>query len=144
MSKVYFSDSNGDYREVTDIAKLKAAIIDNFEEFWMDGSGDGFFDYVDDDGKTVRLFIGTNMEYGIYLHFTDWDKKGNGVDLLSLHDASKLDEVAETAEELYASIGLFLPIEQAWEVIVDFIKNGKPSDKVEWITPDDIPEEGNW
>lgn len=144
MGKTYFMDPNGNYKEVTDLAKLKVDIVDNFETFWMDGSGDGYFEYFAENEEKTSLLIGPNVEYGMYLHFMDRDDKGNGVDLLSLYDAARLDEVAETAEEIYASVGLFLPVEKAWEAIVDFVERGKPSDKVTWITPDDIPDEGNW
>ena len=50
----------------------------------------------------------------------------------------------ETAEEIYASIGLFLPKEEAWEEIQYFIETGKPLSSIMWITPDDISENGNW
>lgn len=144
MGKVYFMDPNGNYKEVTELAKLKADIVDDFETFWMDGSGDGYFEYIVGDEVKSLLLVGPNVEHGMYLHFMDREDKGNGVDLLSLYDAERLDEVAETAEEIYASVGLFLPVELAWKAIVDFVENGKPSEAIEWITPDDIPDEGNW
>ena len=92
---------------------FKSLIIDNFMNYWMQGSRDGFIDFHEND-------------------------------LLSLNNENKLAEVAETAEEIYASIGLFLPIELAWEGILDFIKTGKASPKIKWITPEEIPEDGNW
>lgn len=120
---------------------LRSVIIDQFETYWLQGSGDGFIDFYENDKKVSTLMVGPNVEYGLYLHFID---NINKVDLLSLSNEDKLNEVAETAEEIYASIGLFLPIDVAWEGILDFIETGKPSSKIKWITSNDIPEEGNW
>ena len=63
---------------------------------------------------------------------------------LSLENVKKLNEVAETADEIYASIGLFLPIEVAWEGIKDFLLTGKRSEKIKWVEPNIIPENGNF
>lgn len=68
----------------------------------------------------------------------------SGSDLLQLLNKEDLEEVLETAEEIYASKGLFLPVESAWEGIMDFIETGNPSSKIIWITPDNIPENRNW
>lgn len=87
------------------------------------------------------LLIGPNIKYGLYLHFVD---NINHIDLLSLNNENELDEVAETAEEIYASIALFLPIELAWEGILYFIQTGEASLKIRWITPKKIPKNGNW
>ena len=78
----------------------------------------------------------------MYLHFID---NISDTDLLSLNDEDTLYEVAETADELYVSVGLFLPVELAWAGIVYFIEHGKTSPKIRWITPDDLTDDGgNW
>lgn len=141
MKRVVFTDPNGEKIEITDINYIKRLIIDNFESFWLQGSGDGFIDFYEEGKKISTLLIGPNITYGLYLHFID---NISHSDLLSLNDENELTEVAETAEEIYASIGLFLPIELAWEGILDFIQTGKTSSKITWITPELIPEEGNW
>lgn len=141
MKKAIFIGPIGDDMVVSDIERLKNKIVNEFEFFWMQGSGDGFIDFYEDDKKISTLLIGPNTEYGLYLHFIDNIKC---IDLLSLNNEYKLEEVVETAEEIYASIGLFLPVEIAWEGILEFIETGKPSSKIKWITPDKIPENGNW
>lgn len=141
MKKVYFTSPNGDTKEIIDINMLKENIIDNFEIYWMQGSGDGYMEFFEDKEQIATLMIGANKEYGIYLHHID---EKNKIDMLSLYDDNKLCEVAETADEIYASIGLFLPLELAWEGIKEFINTGNLSSNITWITPDDIPEEGNW
>ena len=141
MKKVYFTSPNGDTKQIVEVNELKEDIIGNFQEYWMQGSGDGYMEFFEDEQQTATLMIGPNKEHGIYLHYMDTKGK---VDMLSLYDDKKLSEVAETADEIYASIGLFLPLELAWEGIKEFISTGKLSDKITWITPDDIPEEGNW
>ena len=136
-----FTDPNGREIEVSDIHLLEHELIDDFENYWMQGSGDGYFDFYLDDKRTASLFLGPNIIEGLYLHYVDRaDKK----DLLSLRDRDRLHEVAETAEEIYASKGLFLDRKTAWRVICYFFDTGKNSPEVEWITPDLIPEDGNW
>lgn len=124
--------------------EFKRLAIDNFEEYWMQGSGDGYIDCCV--GTTVRtLLIGPNIEYGIYLHLMEDDKEAKTEkDYLSLYDRTKLHEVAETADEIYASVGLFLPLDLAYEGIKHFLLTGELSDKITWVTPDIIPEDGNW
>lgn len=141
MKNIFFTDPNGKKHLVTDIECLKNSIIDNFEEYWMQGSGDGFFDFCEDEKEISTLMVGPNIAYGLYLRFIDVTTSLN---LLSLYDESRLSEVAETAEEIYTSVGLFLPLEAAWKGILDFVKTGKPSSKIKWITPEDMPEDGNW
>lgn len=141
MKSVIFTDPNGEKKKISDANLFKSLIIDNFMNYWMQGSGDGFIDFHENDIKQSTLMIGPNIKYGLYLHYIDHSKH---IDLLSLNDEKKLAEVAETAEEIYASIGLFLPIELAWEGILDFIETGKASPKIKWITPKDIPDDGNW
>ena len=141
MRQIVFTDPNGKKNVIDNVDWLKSMIIDQFETYWLQGSGDGFIDFYEDDNKISTLMIGPNVEYGLYLHFID---NINKTDLLSLNNEHELNEVAETAEEIYASIGLFLPIEVAWNGILDFIETGKVSSKIKWITPSDIPEEGNW
>lgn len=141
MKKMVFNDPNGDVFEINDYDEFRDTIMMDFETYWLQGSGDGFIDYYEDDKKIVTLFIGPNIEYGIYLRYFEWC---NEKSYLSLFDSNKLNEVAETAEEIYASIGLFLPIEIAWKVIQDFLNTGKTSNKIKWITPHEIPEGGNW
>ena len=141
MKKAIFRDPNADENVIIDLQRMKSEIIDNFDTFWMQGSGDGFIEFYAEDKKVSMLMLGSNIEYGLYLHYIDCIQK---IHLLSLYDESKLNEVAESAEEVYASIGLFLPKEEAWKGIQYFVETGKPVPNIKWITPDNIPESGNW
>ncbi len=141
MKKAVFRDPDGNETIISDTGWLRNIIVNQFETYWWQGSGDGFVDYYEDSKKTATLMIGPNVEYGLYLHFVDHISKK---DLLSLYDKSKLNEVAETAEEIYASVGLFLPVETAWQAIQEFAETGNASSKICWITPDSIPDDGNW
>lgn len=141
MRQIVFTDPNGKKKVIDNADWLKSIIIDQFETYWLQGSGDGFIDFYENDNKISTLMIGPNVEYGLYLHFID---NINKTDLLSLYSEDKLNEVVETAEEIYASIGLFLPVDVAWGVILDFVETGRTSSNIRWITPKDIPEEGNW
>lgn len=82
---------------INDVNNLKKSLIDDFDTFWLQGSGDGFIDYFVDNKKVSVLMLGPNIGYGLYLHYIDCI---NNVDLLSLYDEGRLGEVAETAEEI--------------------------------------------
>ncbi len=139
--KVIFTNPEGDKKEITDLNEMKTEVIDDFDNYWMQGSGDGYIDFIEDERNVSTLMLGPNIQYGLYLHFIDNIKK---IHLLSLNNKNQLNEVAETADEIYASIGLFLPKEKAWDGIEYFIETGKPLSSITWITPKDIPESGNW
>ncbi len=79
MKKVYFTSPNGDTKEIVDINMLKENIIDNFERYWMQGSGDGYMEFFEDKEQIATLMIGPNKEYGIYLHHID---EKNKIDML--------------------------------------------------------------
>ena len=114
MVKVIFWNTNSDKNEITDLNVIKKDIIDNFDIYWMQGSGDGYIEYFSDDKRVSMLMLGSNIAYGLYLHYIDFV---DNVEYLSLFDKSRLEEIVETAEEIYASIGLFLPKEEAWQGI---------------------------
>ncbi len=139
--KAIFRNPEGDENEIIDLIAMKKDVIDDFDNYWMQGSGDGFIDFFEDEKNISTLMLGPNVKYGLYLHYIDNIKK---IDLLSLNNENELNEVAETAYEIYASIGLFLPKEKAWEGIQYFIETGKALSSITWITPNDIPENGNW
>lgn len=141
MIKTEFHQPTGDVIENISISEMKKYIVDEFREYWMQGSGDGFIDYFIDGSNKYSMMIGPNEKYGIYLHYIDNEKDDNW---LSLYDKDYLNTVAETADEIYASIGLFLPIEKAWEGIKEFLLTGKRSESITWVKPDIIPEMGNW
>lgn len=141
MKKTEFYQPTGEVIENISIDQMKKYVIDEFIEYWKQGSGDGCINYYVEDSKKVTMMIGPNDEYGIYLHYID---VGNNKTWLSLKDPSRLGEVAETAEEIYASIGLFLPIEVAWEGIKEFLLTGKRCEKIDWVQPNVIPENGNY
>lgn len=123
-----------------ELSQMKTYIIDEFENYWFDSTSDASIQYFLKDKHISDMIIGTNIEYGIFIHYTS-----NTEDKLSLYDETKLNEVVDGANcELWASTGLFLPKELAWEVIKEFLETGKASDKIKWILPDDIPKGGNY
>lgn len=63
---------------------------------------------------------------------------------LSLADRTKLNVTVGDDTTWIASVGLFLPRELALIGVQEFRKTGRRSEQIEWIKPDDIPENGNW
>lgn len=125
-----------------DIKKLKSTMIDNFMDYWQEGSGEGDIQIFENNRICSTLMIEPSLELQrIYLHYID---RVNNKDLLSVYDKNDLEETIEIGEEVYASAGLFLPLELAWRGIEEYVKTGKASEQIDWITPEDVPENGNW
>ncbi|MDE5753514.1 MAG: hypothetical protein K2H89_03085 [Oscillospiraceae bacterium] len=123
-----------------DIDLMSKYIIDDFENYWFHDTSDAAIQYFEDDKHIADMIIGTNIKYGIFLHYINAKEEK-----LSLYDETKLSEVVDGANcDLEVSTGLFLPKELAWEVIKEFLETGKASDKIRWISLDDIPENGNY
>ena len=145
LKKCIFYTPDGKELLLTDISYLKPKMIGDFKNFWVPGSGDGLIEYYDDSGNNISTWrIETNIDCGIYLHYIENVSHKDLKDLLSLYDEKELSVVIEGADEIYASKGLFLPLELAWEGICYFVSYGKPFSKIKWITPNDIPDDGNW
>lgn len=91
-----------------------------------------------DGGKRTKVPVNVHINYGIYLRH-----ESNAVKL-SVFDKSKLNEIVWTKDVCDFSMGLFLPPELAWKGIKEFLKTGTASTEIEWISPNDIPEGGNY
>ncbi|URZ08856.1 hypothetical protein [Clostridium felsineum] len=141
MIRTEFQPPFGEMIENIKIEEMKKFIINDFETFWQKGCGDGSIDFYVDGKKQSTLMIEPNVKYGIYLNYTD---HRNQEEWLSLSDMNNLDQVAETANEIYASIGLFLAKEIAWKGIKEFLQTGERSQDIEWVKPNIIPEDGNY
>lgn len=141
MIKTEFHEPSGKIIENIDISEMKKNTIDQFDKYWTQGSGDGLIDYIVDGYNKYSMLIGPNNRYGIYLHFIENEGDNHW---LSLNNKDNLDKVTETADEVYASIGLFLPIDIAWEGIKEFLLTGKRSEMITWVKPEVIPVNGNW
>lgn len=137
-------DTPEDTEEITseDLARLRTEMIDDFAQYWKEGSGEGSIQIFENNQIQSTLMIEPGIELGrIYLHIID---KVNGEDWLSVYDRENLEETIETVEEVYASVGLFLPLELAWKGIEEYVRTGRRTGEVDWITPKDVPPNGNW
>lgn len=143
MRRIVFNSPDDSFEiTVQDMKKLKSKMIDNFMDYWQEGSGEGDIQIFENSRISSTLMIEPSVELQrIYLHYID---HVNNKDLLSVYDKSDLEETIEIGEEIYASAGLFLPLELAWRGIEEYVKTGKASEQIDWITPEDGPENGNW
>ena len=143
MYNIVYTSPQGDELECPDLELLQEYILQPPEKYWIQGSGDASLSFKEK-LKETSLLILPNESYGFYLKFLVSENNRIANTWLSLNDPLLLDRVIECSEEWYASIGLFLPPNKAWWAIEEFCKTGIRTDKVQWITPDDIPEGGNW
>lgn len=153
MRKIYYDGSSESNVEITseNIPQLYGDMIGNFPSYWMDGSHDAIISIYEDGVKTESFRISAYEGLGLHLVHTKWLYLGKdarpsrySIVHLSVYDKTKLDQVVDICVEQYASVGLFLPPELAWKGIKEFIETGRMSIDINWITPDMLPDEGNW
>ena len=144
MKRIVFNspDDSMELNGLNNLNSLKSQMIKNFSHFWSEGSGEGDIQIFENNVIKSTLMIEPSIEMKmIYLHCID---NVSGKDFLSVYDKNKLDKVVEICDEIYASEGLFLPLELAWKGIEEYIRTGQLSKEIEWIMPNDVPENGNW
>lgn len=101
-------------------------------------------DYYLDDARHHHLIVLGHPELGYYLQFLG-PKGCFGPDdiWLSLGNRKRLGEVV-CPDDWEASAGLFVPRSLAWVAIRHFCTTGERSEEIEWISPRDMPDTGNW
>lgn len=93
----------------------------------------------EDETKRLELSIAALKDYGVYLGFA-----GEEDVWLSVCDRSNLCNLLDVwGDGLYVSEGLFINPALAWDAICQFVENGSRSSEIEWMSYDDLPEEGN-
>lgn len=153
MEKIFFTGPNNKQFEITDenMSELYNNLIRDFPSYWKQGNCSGNIEIFIDEIMEKRLSIGFFEELGLCLTYEEfYDKlindeirRGSKVDL-AVYDESKLDSVVDIYFELYTSRGLLMPPELAWKGIHYFIQTGNKSPELKWITPDMLPDSGNW
>ncbi|MDE6593796.1 MAG: hypothetical protein K2K57_12135 [Oscillospiraceae bacterium] len=154
MEKIFFTGPKYNNQiEITaeNIPELYNDLIKGFPLYWKQGNYSCTFEIFTDDILQKRLRICFYEELGLGLTYEQlYDRlfKGEirrGVKAdLAVYDESKLETVVDVYFELYTSEGLLLPPELAWKGIQYFIKTGGKSPELKWITPDELPDSGNW
>jgi len=113
--------------------------------YWNEGSGGATIEWVDEAGSREMMTIAPDFEEKtFYLKVHAFDGRRVTETWLSLWDRARLTEVFEVTDDYFASKGLFAPAEKAAECVHCFATRGKRSSAVEWITPTDVPPEGNY
>lgn len=87
----------------------------------------------------IRLDMYGHPRFGVLLI---WWKRGGGQDQMfsSKGDLRRLREWVRTLQEDLRPIGLFVPFEQAWKAIKEFIENdGALPGSIEWIANRELP-----
>lgn len=92
-----------------------------------------------DDIPNVSICISAQKELGFFVSITD----GKNI-YLTLGDRNTLNETVDIwGDGLYISKGLFIPFSLAWKGLEEYLIYHKLSNKINWITSDEVPEEGN-
>jgi hypothetical protein len=124
-----------------DLERLRQIILNPDGPGWQ--FSEGGIDYLSD-GRRTHLIVLQHPELGYYLKYIGPGGIREPNDTwLSLGDRSRLGEVV-CPDDWEASAGLFIPPPLAWEAIQLFCTTGARSPAVEWISPLETPESGNW
>ncbi|MBQ8826549.1 MAG: hypothetical protein IJ007_05615 [Oscillospiraceae bacterium] len=149
----FYSSAYSFTKEISaaDLAELYDRFIKEFPQSWVNCSG-CLIERFEDNILTERVTVYAYEPLGLsvtYEKMRDRKLKDGrsirvGEQFLAVFDKTKLDRVVEVYCELDTSEGLLMPPENAWKGISHFIEKGGMSPELEWITPDIIPESGNW
>lgn len=94
-----------------------------------------------DAAPEASLCVAAARGHGVFLGY---QRKGRPDSRrLSLRDREALDRLVEV-DGLDVSEGLFLPPELAWQAIRAFARDGGAGGEARWITPEEMPAEGNY
>lgn len=112
--------------------------------YWKRGSGDAELEFYGTSGERLTLLVLPYEGLGYYLQWLKLEGRQVTETWLSLYDRAKLAQVVACGNEWMASVGLFLPPVMAGEAVSEFSRSGRRTERVAWIQPDEIPEDGNW
>ena len=89
--------------------------------------------------KEVNLWLTAHPAFGVMLQWSKWDGKQHQ-DYHSSGDLTRLREAIPSSHGSKCPLGLFVPLEDAWKAIKDFLENeGGRSNKIAWIESKDLP-----
>lgn len=103
----------------------------------LEGTGhlEEFKDRID-----VHLSMWGHRDLGVLLFYHRWGGGKAGA-WASKGDLSRLKEWVRTLQEDLMPIGLYIPFEQAWKAVKEFIEtDGQLPKSIEWINANDLPE----
>lgn len=87
----------------------------------------------------IRLDMYGHPKFGVLLIWYKWGGPYKET-YSSKGDLSRLNEWVRTLQEDLRPIGLFIPFEQAWKAVKEFIENdGALPKSIEWIANRDLP-----
>lgn len=143
-----FQSSNS--AEIKDPDTVYDKVIKNFKRFLQEDGG-MILSFWEDDVNISSLTIQAHKDYGICLthdiYYKRLTPKGEYIASnthLAVYDKTRLEEVIDVDDELYASVGLFFSPEIAWKGIKEFMVSGGMTLDIEWIDCGSMPENGNW
>lgn len=144
MSEIIFTDPSGVSREISSFSEISEFFEGEIDvEKWMQGNGTASVKYCSNGCRV--LLVCPELKYGVFLKYLEFGGDQNVVrTLLSLNDRKKLESVVEYADECFASEGLFLSAQRAWHAVDFFVRTGKCDPGVDWVSPAELPDGGNW
>lgn len=137
MSYSIFKPPIGDPILNPEMDSLRDIILESTGDYWSQGSCGASIVWSDGEAESEMLIL-YHQVHGYYLQHHDvgvW---------LSLGDKSLLSKVVEAAGEWYASVGLFVMREEAWLAVEEFCRTGRRTSEINWVSAEEVPENGNW
>lgn len=121
-----------------DKAQFKKYFIEYTPGKWDAGSGGASFVYFDANNQKYSLVVIENPKYGFCLMY---EPSLNGC--YSLGNTELLNKFFD--DDTTMPIGAYISPELAWLAVEDFLDNPYlPSNRINWINDDDIPDSDSW
>ncbi len=93
-----------------------------------------------DNLPNVSIWISAENGLGFFISITNAENT-----FLTLGDSHTLSETVDVwGDGLFISKGLFIPFSLAWKGLEEYVTSGQLSKEINWITPEGIPEDGNY
>ncbi|AQQ02761.1 hypothetical protein B0E33_03410 [Roseibium algicola] len=122
--------------------QIEPLFLENFPEAWTE---DADVTWYLQDSECYHLSIVANPQYGIWLWHRHNRPDGSEENYISLGNIEKLDTYVEAVEDSLTLEGFFLPPEQAWLAVQDFINSpGVRSERINWMHEDQVPRGKYW
>ncbi len=133
----FFSTPDGDFVTNPDREWLRDLILNQGEDYWNAGAGQGSLKYSGPDG-TVELLLTMERSSGFYLEFIDQ----NSVYYVSLGNGTFEETVTAFVggEPLILPCAFFVSREQAWTAVEEVCNTGQRSAALTWKNRSEV----NW
>jgi len=129
LAEVVFTTPMGRKQEISSLESLRDLVFRGGDDFWAAGNGQAAIEVKGEEGWSRLLLMGLDAAGFFLVHESKTDSLCS-INLSATADAAH--KVYVGGEPIDVPIKNFLDKTLAWQVIADFVRDGKPSAQAEW------------